>query len=141
MCAARASASGPGSWRALAATLRLGALYDVVFAVLMVAAPATLQRAFDLPLPGEPFYLRLIAVLLVMLAATYWITADGIAATDPEGYRPLVWLAVVGRLAGFVALGGSALGRPELAGLWGAALADLAFAAATFVAGRRLLVR
>ena len=135
MCAARASASGPGSWRALAATLRLGALYDVVFAVLMVAAPDALQRAFDVPLPGEPFYLRLIAVLLVMLAATYWI-----AAGDPEGQRPLVWLAVVGRLGGFVALGGSALGRPELGGLWGPALADLAFAAATFLAGRRLPV-
>jgi hypothetical protein len=134
MCATRAG--GSGSWRALAATLRLGAFYDLLFAVLMVAAPAALQRAFDLPLPGEPFYLRLIAVLLVMLAATYWL-----AAADPELYRPLVWLAIVGRLAGFGALGGSALGRSELGGLWGPALADLAFAGATLFAGRRLLLR
>lgn len=136
MHADRASASGSGSWRALAAALRLGALYDLVFAVLMVAAPAVLQRTFELPLPGEPFYLRLVAIFLLLLAVVYWITAS-----DPERFRPFVWLAVGGRAAGAAAMAASALGRPELAGLWAVAAGDLAFAVGTLLAGRRLLLR
>lgn len=122
-----------GQFRALAITLRLGAAYDFVFAALMVAAPAVLERAFDLPLPGEAFYLRLIAVLLAILGATYLV-----AARDPQAYRPLVALAVVGRFAGFLALALSAAGEPRLAGLWGAAAGDLAFSGLHAVTGRRL---
>lgn len=125
-------AHGP-QFRALAVTLRLGAVYDFVFAALMVAAPATLERAFGLPLPGEAFYLRLIAVLLAILGATYLV-----AARDPRAFRPLVALAVAGRFAGFLALGLSAAGEPRLAGLWGAAAGDLVFSLLHAVTGRRL---
>lgn len=120
-------------FRALAATLLVGAIYDFVFAGLMLAAPRALERGFALPLPGEPFYLRLIAVLLAMVAFTYVV-----AARDPAAHRPLVALAILGRFAGFVALAASAAGEPRLAGLWGAALADLGFALAHAVAGRKL---
>jgi len=120
-------------FRALAATLLLGAVYDFVFAGLMLLAPAALERGFALPLPGEPFYLRLIAVLLAIVGFTYVI-----AARDPAAHRPLVALAILGRFAGFVALALSAAGEPRLAGLWGAAFGDLAFALLHAVAGRRL---
>ena len=129
-----ASAAGGRSLRALAATLVTGALYDFAFAALMLFAPQLLGDAFALPLPGEPFYLRLIAVLLAIAGATYLV-----AARDPAATPALVRLAVVGRLAGSVALASSAAGRPELAGLWGAAAGDFAFGVAHAVTGRRLL--
>jgi hypothetical protein len=122
-----------GSFRALAVSLRVGAVYDFVFAGLMLAAPGLLERVFALPLPGEAFYLRLIAVFLTILGATYLV-----AARDPERFRPLVASAVLGRLAGAVALADSALGEPRLAGLWGTALGDFAFAVIHAALGRRL---
>ena len=120
-------------FRALAASLLLGAIYDFVFAALMLAAPGVLERGFALPLPGEAFYLRLLAVLLVIVGFTYVV-----AARDPQAHRPLVALAILGRFAGFLVLALSAVGEPRLAGLWGAALGDLAFAFVHAVAGRRL---
>lgn len=121
------------SFRALAVSLRLGAAYDFVFAGLMLAAPGVLERAFALPLPGEAFYLRLIAVLLAILGGVYLV-----AARDPQANRPLVAIAVVGRCAGFAVLALSAAGEPRLAGLWGAAAGDLAFGVAHALTGRRL---
>lgn len=129
-----ASAGDGRSLRALRATLVAGALYDFAFAALMLLAPRVLASVFALPLPGEPFYLRLIAVLLSILGATYLYTAR-----DPAAVPGLVGLAVAGRLAGFAVLAASAAGRPELSGLWGAALGDLAFAVAHAVTGRRLV--
>jgi hypothetical protein len=124
----------PGArFRALAVSLRVGALYDFVFAGLMLAAPDALEGAFALPLPGEAFYLRLLAILLTMAGVTYLI-----AARDPETFRPLVTLAVVARFAGAVALAASAFGEPRLAGLWGPALGDFGFAVVHAALGRRL---
>jgi len=126
----------PGSLRALALTLRVGAVYDWVFALQMLVAPALLERTFGLPLPGASFYLNVIAALLAIAGAAYWV-----AASDVETYRPLVWVAVGGRLLGFALLAIPALGQPGLTGLWIPALGDLAFSIAHFVTGRRLLVR
>jgi hypothetical protein len=122
-----------GRFRALSISLRIGALYDFVLAGLMLLAPELLQRAFALPLPGEAFYLRTMAVLLAMVAGVYLV-----AASDPAAYRPLVAIAIVGRLAGFLSLLPSALGEPRLAGAWGPALGDLAFAAVHAATARRL---
>lgn len=109
----------------LRASLVAGALYDFVFAGLMVFAPQVAERAFSLPLPGEPFYLHLIAVLLLMLGTLYLA-----AAQDPRRYSAIVVVAIGGRALGALALGAAALGRPDLAGLWPLAGADLAFALA-----------
>jgi hypothetical protein len=121
------------SFRVLSATLVAGAIYDLVFAALFVAAPGFVARTFALPLPGPPFYLPLLAVLLAMLAGTYLVTAR-----DPVAYRPLVALAIAGRLLGAVAMAASAARYADLGGLWAPAGGDLAFAAAHALAARGL---
>ena len=52
-----------------------------------------------------------------------------LAAHDPHRYSGNIAVAILARGLGFVALGWAARSRPELAGLWIAAFADLAFAA------------
>jgi hypothetical protein len=104
----------------LRASLLLGALYDTVFAALMVLRPDALATSFALPLPPA-FYLHLTAVLLLMLAAAYVL-----AARDPRRYSGVVAVAAGGRLLGAVALGLAAL-RPEWSGLALPAAADAAF--------------
>jgi hypothetical protein len=107
--------------RLLRASLVLGALYDLGFAALMVLAPQVPARLFALPLP-EHFYLWLTAVLLSMLAVLYLVAAE-----DPRRYSAVVVVASLGRCAGALALGLGAASRPDLAGLWPLAAADLAF--------------
>jgi hypothetical protein len=104
--------------------LLVGALYDLGFAVLMVAAPNLPAQWFHLPLPGEPFYLWLCAVLLAGLALMYLL-----AAHDPHRYSGNIAVAILARGLGFLALGYAAYARPDLAGLWVVALVDLGFAA------------
>ena len=108
--------------RLLRASLVLGALYDLGFAALMVAAPQVPVKLLALPLPGERFYLSLFAVLLSMLAALYLAAAE-----DPRRYSAVVVVAALGRCAGAAAFALAAFGRPDLAGLWPLAAADLAF--------------
>jgi hypothetical protein len=124
---------GEPSLRALSATLVAGAIWDFAFAATMLVAPRMLEVTLSLPLPGEPFYLRVIAVLLAIAGGFYWLTAR-----DPRGRRPFVALAIAGRFAGFLLLAWSALERPGLAGLWVAAGGDLFFALAHAVTGRTL---
>jgi hypothetical protein len=106
----------------LRASLVAGAVYDLVFAVLMVVSPGVLAAAFELPLPAAEFYLWLLAVLLVMLAALYLE-----AARDPRRYTSIIRVAIAGRLLGAVALGVAAFRDPAFGGLWIAAGADAAF--------------
>jgi hypothetical protein len=108
--------------RLLRGSLLLGAAYDLAFALLMLLAPELPARLFRLPLPAEPFYLWLIAVLLTMLAALYLK-----AAQDPRRYSAVVVVAALGRCLGAAVFASAAYGRPELSGLWPLAAADLAF--------------
>ena len=115
----------------LRASLVLGALYDIGFAVLMVAAPGVPARLFNLPLPPLPrgaFYLWVMAVLLIMVACTYWL-----AARDTRRYSGLVVIAICGRIAGGLAMAALALRGPDLDGLWPLAAGDLGFGLAHFV--------
>lgn len=114
--------------RWLKISLRAGAIYDLVFAAMMVFAPHLATQFLDLQPPGEPYYLWLIAVFLVMLSGFY-----ALAAYDPEAYRGNVDIAVIGRFLGFVAMAAGAWGRPEMWGLWVLAGADLVFSIAHFV--------
>lgn len=109
--------------RLLRGSLVAGALYDLAFALLMVGAPGLPARWLSLPLPGEAFYLRLIAVILTMLALLYVA-----AARDPRRYSAIIMVAILGRAAGAAVLGLAASRRPDLAGLWPLAGADLGFA-------------
>lgn len=108
--------------RLLGASLVLGALYDAAFAVVMVAAPELPQKILRLPLPGASFYLHLIAVLLLMLAALYLT-----AALDQRRYTGIILVAIAGRLLGAAVLGAAAWSDPRLSGLWPLAAADFAF--------------
>lgn len=130
------SDAGPGvsPTRALSATLVAGAVYDFAFAAWMLVAPGSIASTFDLPLPGEPFYTRLIALFLVLLGVVWLETAR-----HPAGRVPLVRIAIVGRLLGFVVLALSTVGAPHLAGLWVPATGDLAFAVAHAATGWRLV--
>jgi hypothetical protein len=108
--------------RLLIASLVVGALYDLGFAVLMVAAPQVPAEAFDLPLPPPDgmFYLWVMAVLLTMLAALYLV-----AARDPRRYSGIIAVAMGGRLLGGLVLLAAAL--RGLPGLYPMAAADLVF--------------
>ena len=106
--------------RLLRATLVLGALYDLAFAAFMLLAPQVPARLLSLPLPGERFYLAILAVLLAMLGVLYLVAAE-----DPRRYSAVVVVAALGRCAGAVAFAAAAFGRPDLAGLWPLAAADL----------------
>src|SRR5690349_22164707 len=110
--------------RLLTGSLVLGALYDLGFAVLMVAAPQVPARAFDLPLPPPKgmFYLWILAVLLTMLAVLYLV-----AARDPRRYSGIIAVAMGGRILGGLVLLAAALRAPGLPGLYPMATADLAF--------------
>ncbi|HXU44583.1 MAG TPA: hypothetical protein VN783_03595 [Thermoanaerobaculia bacterium] len=111
--------------RLLGASLVLGALYDAGFALLMVAAPEIPARVFHLPLPGPRFYLWILAVLLLMLAALYLT-----AARDLRRYTGIILVASAGRLLGSAVFAFAAWREPGLAGLWPLAAADFAFGAA-----------
>lgn len=109
----------------LRGSLVLGALYDLGFGLLMVAAPDVPARLFHLPLPPLPegaFYLWVMAVLLAMLAALYLL-----AARDTRRYSGIVAVAIGGRLLGGLALAIAALRGPGLEGLWPLAVADTVF--------------
>ena len=108
--------------RLLRISLVVGALYDLGFAARRVLAPQLPARILQLPLPGERFYLSILAVLLTMLALLYLVAAE-----DPRRYSAVVVVAALGRCAGAVAFGASAFGRPDLGGLWPLAGVDLAF--------------
>lgn len=127
------AAPAPRGFRFLRGTLIAGALYDFLFAAVMLGAPTLVAGPLRLPLPGEAFYLRVLAVLLVMVGAVYLV-----AARDPARHRPLVAIAIAGRFCGFLAFASAALGRPELAGLWFVASGDLAFSLIHLAASRRI---
>jgi hypothetical protein len=111
----------------LRASLAAGAVYDLSFAVLMVAAPGVPARIFALPLPPLPrgaFYLWILATLLTMLALLYLA-----AAHDPRRYSAIIAVAIAGRAVGALAFAIAALHGPDLRGLLPLAAADLAFGA------------
>ncbi len=111
--------------RLLRASLAVGAVYNTVLALLLVAAPRHLASWSELPLPTHRFTLWLLAVALTMLAGMYLL-----AAQDPRRYSGNIRVAVAGRLAGACALGLAAGRDPALAALWGAAIAEALFAVA-----------
>jgi hypothetical protein len=111
--------------RLLIVSLVFGALYDLGFAALMVLAPEVPARLFQLPLPGESFYLWIMATFLAMLAGFYLL-----AAQDPRRYSGIIAIAIGGRFLGAFAFALAAWLDPSLAGLYPLALADFLIGAA-----------
>jgi uncharacterized membrane protein (DUF4010 family) len=106
----------------LQASLFAGALYDLAFAALMVLAPGVPARVLGLPLPGEPFYLWVMAILLAMLAFLYLL-----AAREPRRYSGIIPIAVTGRLLGALAFAVAGYRDPRLLpGIAVLAVCDLA---------------
>ena len=106
----------------LRASLVLGALWDISFALLLAFAPEASAKAFELPLPPLPegaFYLWIFAVVLLMLAALYIL-----AARDTRRYSGIVGVAIGGRILGGLVLFLAALRVPGLVPM---AAADLGF--------------
>jgi hypothetical protein len=116
--------------RLLRWALVLGAAYDIFFALLLFTVPDRASRWFGLPLAEPRFYIRLLAILLIMLGAAYLA-----AARDPERYRAVVWTAALGRLAGAALFAVEAAALPVL---WPLAAGDGAFGLVTAWAARKL---
>ncbi|HKQ59914.1 MAG TPA: hypothetical protein VJS92_01440 [Candidatus Polarisedimenticolaceae bacterium] len=106
-------------WRAVAWSMRVGALYDLAFggAILGFAPPAA--RALGLALPPDPLYLGLVGVLLLLLGALYLLPG-----AEPQRYQGVVAIAAAGRLAGAAYLGAAWL-RGEPPAFLALAAADL----------------
>lgn len=84
-----------GPRRALAASLVVGAVFDLVFALGILYTPELAARLLRLPLPREMIYLRLTAILLVILAMFYLVSASAL-----ERVPALAAVAAAGRLLG-----------------------------------------
>ncbi len=110
--------------RLLRVSLAIGGIYDLVLAGLLTVAPELPFGLLALPLPGEPFYLGLLVVLVAMVAALYLL-----AAYDPMAYAGNVLVAIAGRLTAGVMMALMAVGRDDLSGLYLLAAVDLAFGA------------
>ncbi len=108
-------------WRLVARSMALAVAYDLVFAVAVLFFTAPAARLLRLPLPDDLAYMRFNGVFLLMLAGMYVLPA-----MHPRRYRGIVSVAVIGRFAGFVYLGGVWYGGGAATFL-GLALADLFF--------------
>ena len=81
--------------------MALAVVYDLVFALAVLFYTVPAARLLRLPLPDDLVYLRFNGVFLLMLAGMYVLPA-----MHPRRYRGIVSVAVIGRFAGFVYLGG-----------------------------------
>lgn len=108
-------------WRLVAHSMALAVVYDFVFAIAILFFTAPAARLLRLSLPDDLVYLRFNGVFLLMLAGMYVLPA-----MQPRRYRGIVSVAVIGRFAGFVYLGGVWYGGGA-ASFLGLALADLFF--------------
>jgi hypothetical protein len=88
-------------WHLVARSMALAAVYDLVFAIAVLFFTAPAARLLRLPLPDDLVYMRFNGVFLLMLAGAYVLPA-----LHPRRYRGIVSVAVIGRFAGFVYLGG-----------------------------------
>jgi hypothetical protein len=118
-------------FRALALTMGFGAIFDFAFAAAILVVPHASSTLLGIPLPDDPFYLRLVAVLLVILGAVYLLPARA-----PERFHAIAPISASGRVLGFVlfALAWSH-GRPPAFLALG--LTDLALALVTLAAWAR----
>ncbi|MBI1851842.1 MAG: hypothetical protein HYR85_16005 [Planctomycetes bacterium] len=62
--------------RGLRLSMRVGAIYDVVLAIVMLTALPLLSRLLAIPMPADPLFVRFNALLLVGVALFYWLGAS-----------------------------------------------------------------
>ena len=118
-------------WRTVGIVLAFGAAFDLVFGVAILGFTRPAASILGLQVPGDPVYLYLNGVFLLMLAGLY-----AAAAREPERYRAIAPISAGGRALGFLLfLWAWAGGRPLVFLALG--LADLVLGVATLVAWRR----
>ena len=88
-----------GRWRLLSVVMAAGALFDLAFAVAILAAPAASAALLAIDLPADPVHLRLNGVLLLLLAALY-----ALPALRPERFHVIAPISAGGRALGGVVL-------------------------------------
>jgi hypothetical protein len=111
--------------------LAIGSIYDLVFAVAILGFTRPAASVLGLQVPGDPVYLYLNGVFLLVLAGLY-----AAAARAPERYRAIAPISAGGRGLGFLLFAWAWNGgRPTTFLALG--LADLALAIVTIVAWRR----
>ncbi len=122
---ARASAG-----RRLRASLVVGALYDLVFAAILLAAPRAGSIALRIPMPDQQVYLRFTGVFLAALAMFYLLPA-----LHPGRYLGNVVVAVGARTAGaaFLVTAATVFDQPPALLALGAGDAIFALAHAVFL--------
>ena len=113
----------PVLWTWLGRSLAVGATYDLLFALSILAVPGPSSAVLRIPLPEDPVYFRLVGVLLLMMAGFY-----AAAARDPRAYAPVAAVAAGGRFLGFLAMALAWISGAPAAFLL-LAYGDLAFAA------------
>ncbi len=114
--------NGGGRWTAVAWSMGVGAVYDLLFALAILFWTRPAAALLDLDVPDDPVYLRFNGVFLILIAGLYLLPA-----ISPARYQGVVVVASFGRLLGFIYLGlvWWSGGAQAFGGL---ALADLAFA-------------
>jgi uncharacterized membrane protein len=90
---------------ALRAVLIVGAVYDILFGIPILAFPEPLANLLGLALPEQQVYLRLNGLFLLILAGFYLVTA-----VDPGRRLGFVAVAIAGRAAGAVYFSAFSLG-------------------------------
>ena len=118
-------------WRTVGVVLAIGAAYDLVFGVAILGFTRPAASILGLEVPGDPVYLYLNGVFLLVLAALY-----AAAARAPERYRAVAPVSAGGRALGFwLFVWAWHGGRPTAFLVLG--LMDLLLAIATIVAWQR----
>lgn len=109
----------------LSRALWAGAGFDALFSAAILLAPRPSASILGISLPPDPIYLRLSAVLLLILAGVY-----AAAARAPGRYPAVAPISGLGRVAGCALLVGAWLsGHPPAFLVLG--LADLTLAVVT----------
>ena len=122
-----------GRWRAVGRLLAAGAVYDLVFAVAILAFTRPSAALLGLAVPDDPVYLLFNGIFLILLGALYLV-----AAREPQRYSAVAPVSAGGRILGFLFLTWAWLGgRPPAFLALGAA--DLAIGLATFALWRRAI--
>jgi len=112
---------GAQAWRWVGRSMLWAAIYDFLFAISILFFTAPAAQLLRLDLPEDLVYLRLNGIFLLRLGGIYLLPS-----WQPQRYRGVVAVAVIGRFLGFVYLGSVWFSGGAATFLW-LGFADLAF--------------
>lgn len=81
-----------------------GAVYDLVFALIILFAPVPVFSFLGIAYPSPAVYLKLCGIFLIMIGWLY-----GCYAMNPGKYTVMIPVAIFGRSAGFILFVGGTL--------------------------------